>query len=128
MNMKLPLKPLDYAVMALSLAVTLCAGWAVYAAPQADVRVRIQGPGGAWVFPLDAEERVAVAGPLGETVVEIHEGRARVLSSPCENQTCVAAGHIRRRGNWAACLPNRVIVSIEGRDGSDGEGPDAAAW
>jgi hypothetical protein len=59
-------------------------------------------------------------------VVEISGGKARVLSSPCVNQTCVAVGHIHRQGEWAACLPNKVFVSIEGS--ADDEALDAAAW
>jgi hypothetical protein len=127
MKNKLPLKPLDFAAIAFSLALTIAAGFAVYAAPQSSARALIQGAGHTWIFPLDAEERIAVEGPLGETVVEIREGRARVLSSPCTNQTCVAAGSIRRQGEWAACLPNKVFVSIEG-SAHDREALDAAVW
>jgi hypothetical protein len=130
--MKLSLKPLDFAAIAFSLGLTLCAGFAVYAAPQSAAQVVIQGSGRTWIFPLDAEERIVVPGPVGETVVDIHEGKARVRSSPCVNQTCVAAGHIRRQGEWAACLPNKVFISIEGADFSpsadDSEALDAAAW
>jgi hypothetical protein len=79
------------------------------------------------VFPLDAEEHIGVSGPLGETVVEISGGQSRVLSSPCANQTCVAAGHLSRRGQWAACLPNKVFVYIEGT-GDDDTAPDSTTW
>jgi hypothetical protein len=118
-------KPMDFAAIALSLGIILSAGLAAYAETPSTGQVLIQGSGRTWIFPLDAEERIAVAGPIGETVVEIQGGRVRVLSSPCGNQTCVAAGHIGRRGEWAACLPNRVLVAIEG---SGGETVDAAAW
>jgi hypothetical protein len=127
MKKKLPLKPMDFAAIALSLAITLCTGVAVYAGTQSSAQVLIQGSGRTWLFPLDADERIAVPGPIGETVVEIRGGRARVLSSPCGNQTCVAAGHIRRHGEWAACLPNKVLIAIEGST-NDGEILDAAAW
>jgi hypothetical protein len=103
--------------------------------------VVIQGSGRTWVFPLEAEERIAVPGPLGETVVGIAGGRAMVLSSPCANQTCVAAGHIGRPGNWTACLPNKVLVLIEKKDENGAPGAidttnttntagtiDATAW
>ena len=69
-------------------------------------------------------------GPLGETVVAIEGGTARVLSSPCANQTCVAAGALTHGGQWTACLPNEVMVRISGeaasRDNSDAV--DAGAW
>ncbi|MDR1862780.1 MAG: NusG domain II-containing protein [Treponema sp.] len=127
MKNKAPLKPLDFAVLALSLALTLYSGLAVYSGAKTGARVIVRGSGRTWVFPLKAEERIAVPGPLGETVVELGGGRARFLSSPCVNQTCVAAGHIRRPGNWTACLPNRVFLFIEGREDENGT-IDAAAW
>jgi hypothetical protein len=121
------LKMGDFAAIAVSLALIVLSALAVYAAPQSEARVVVRGPDRAWIFPLDAEERVSVEGPAGETVVEISGGRARVLSSPCANQTCVAAGHIHRQGEWAACLPNKVFVSIEG-SGDDKDALDASAW
>jgi hypothetical protein len=127
MKNRLRLKPLDFAVLAVALALTLCSALTVYSGAESEARVVIQGSGRSWIFPLEAEERIAVPGPLGETVVEIGGGRVMVLSSPCTNQTCVAAGHIRRPGNWTACLPNKVLVSIEGKEDEDGT-IDAAAW
>jgi hypothetical protein len=121
---KVPLRPFDLVVLAFSLALIFFAGASLYAKPSAALRVLIQAPGESWVFPAAAEELVSVPGPLGDTVVEIRGGRARVLSSPCENQTCVAAGHINARGQWVACLPNGVFVAIEGKDAP----VDAAAW
>jgi hypothetical protein len=127
----LRLKPLDFPVLALALALTLGTALAVYSGAESGARVVIQGSGRTWTFPLDAEERIAVPGPLGETVVEISGRRAFVRASPCANQTCVAAGHIGRPGNWTACLPNKVLVAIEGRDDEDeedGKKIDAGAW
>jgi hypothetical protein len=123
------LKPFDYVSLVFALAVVflavipLTAGGDQYA-------INLKGEGGTWVFPRNAAETVTVPGPLGDTVVEIRGGRARVLSSPCQNQTCVAAGYIHRHGQWTACLPNRVLVSVEGGSGETGKGGnvDAAAW
>jgi hypothetical protein len=126
--MKLPLKALDIPVMVLALSLTVLAAFGVRRISAGTARVLVRGPGGAsWLFPLDAEETVRVAGPLGTTVVELSGGRVRVVSSPCENQICVAAGHLRAKGVWAACLPNRVFVVIEGDGGENGE-PDVLAW
>jgi hypothetical protein len=128
MKIKALLKPMDFAVLALSLAMTLGSGFVLYSDSESGLNVIIRGSGRSWVFPLEAEERIAVPGPLGETVVEIRGGQSRVLSSPCANQTCVAAGHIGRPGNWTACLPNRVFVSIEGGADEENRTVDAAAW
>ena len=113
------LKPLDFCIVGLSLLATALSALAVYGDSGDAGQALVQGAGATWVFPLDAEETVSVSGPLGETVVEISGGRIRVLSSPCANQTCVAAGHLDRRGQWTACLPNRVFVYIEGTGDGD---------
>ena len=79
-----------------------------------------------WVFPVNAEETLTVSGPLGNTVIEIQNNTAFVFSSPCLNQICVTTGVIRQPGQWAACLPNRIMVYIE--EGRNGNEVDAAAW
>ncbi|MDR2515967.1 MAG: NusG domain II-containing protein [Spirochaetaceae bacterium] len=124
--MKIPVKPLDIPVMLLALGLALGAAFRVYRGAGETSRAVIRGSGGArWIFPLDAAETVRVAGPLGETVVEIAGGRARVVSSPCENQTCVSAGFLHAAGAWTACLPNQVFLLVEG--GGEGE-RDAVSW
>ena len=69
-------------------------------------------------FPLSAPRRHAVAGPLGETVIEIVPGRARVLSDPGPRQYCVQQGWLTRPNAIAICAPNHVSLSLSGRDAS----------
>ncbi|MDR2630761.1 MAG: NusG domain II-containing protein [Spirochaetaceae bacterium] len=112
-------------------AVWVYAGLALRAGPNRHAgpdrqEVVIQGPEGNWVFPLDAEEIIPIAGPLGTTEVELRGGRVRVRSSPCTNQICVAAGTIHGHGQWIACLPNKVLIRVEAK--ADDEELDAAAW
>lgn len=65
--------------------------------------------------PLDAdvERTIAVQGPLGVTRIEIRGGSARVISSPCPDKICVRMGWLSRVGEYAACLPNRVVMTVE---------------
>jgi len=119
-------KPLDIFVIALAAAITLALGGAVYSGGSSSSRVIIRGADKTWVYPLNAEVQVDVPGPLGETRVEIHDGKAAIVASPCAGQTCVAAGALHKNGQWAACLPNRVFVLVEGADGS--EAVDASSW
>ena len=119
-------KPWDIVVIILALTLAGFSAWSVYLKPRNTIQVLIESQGRRWIFPLDAEETIVVPGPLGNTVVRIHGNNAWVESSPCDNQICVAAGRLRGRGEFAACLPNIVIVMIEGRD--DPEKPDGVAW
>jgi hypothetical protein len=54
---------------------------------------------------------------LGDTVIEIGGGGARVVSSPCRNQICVAAMPIYRHGQWIVCLPNQVMARVDSAAG-----------
>ena len=89
--------------------------------------VHITGESGEWMQPLDKAGDFEVPGALGSTWVHIENGSVHIESSPCPNQTCVAAGDISQANQWLACLPNQVFVSIEGSDGSEG-GLDAAVY
>jgi hypothetical protein len=77
-----------------------------------------------WIYPLDAEATLRVPGPLGETVVVMGDGGVQVVSSPCPEKICVKTGKISKPGQWIACLPNRVFISIRGRRS---EQPDAVS-
>ena len=127
MNKKLPVTILDMVIIIIALGLTGFSAFAVYAKPQNTAHVLIQGPTQTWLFPLDADESVSVPGLLGETVIRIRDNQAWVESSPCDNQICVAGGHIHEQGQWVACLPNNVFLIIEGSEGN-GLGPDTATW
>jgi hypothetical protein len=127
--MRMGLTVLDIGVIVLALGAVLVSAAAVYAPGAGLPLVVVESGGRRWEFPLDATETVAVGGPLGDTLVELRGNQARIISSPCAGQNCVAAGAIRRHGQQVACLPNRVMVSVQG-GGSPGGGPelDAASW
>jgi len=72
---------------------------------------------------LSVDTRRTVQGPLGETVIEVRGGRIRIAESPCPHQICVRTGWIDRAGCMIVCLPNRVVVRVEGE-----AGVDAVSW
>jgi len=113
--MKLWLKVPDIVIILIA-AGTVFFSASVYMKPQERSFVLIRGQYMEWTFPVNAAETVAVPGQLGDTIVRIHDSRAWVESSPCQNQTCVAAGSVARQGQWAACLPNGVLLMIYGAE------------
>jgi hypothetical protein len=96
----------------------------IYGGSSGSSVITIQGEGGTWVFDADANETITVGGPLGDTRISLNKGIVRVLDSPCDNKTCVAAGQIHAAGQWLSCLPNRVMVTIEGSKND----LDAGVW
>jgi hypothetical protein len=115
-------------MLALGLALCGACAYAVYARPAAGGIFVVRAAGRVSLFPLDADETVTVQGPLGPTVLALRERSARALSSPCANKTCIAAGSISRAGEWLACLPNEVIVTVEAGRGGPPDAVDAGAW
>ncbi len=69
-------------------------------------------------FPLSVARRHAVTGPLGETLIQIEPGRARVLADPGPRQYCVQQGWLTRPNAVAICAPNHVSLSLSGRTSS----------
>jgi len=114
--MKTGIRIFDIIVILVVAGLTFFAAYIAYMKPQGKTQVLILGDGVEWVFPVDAEETIVVKGPVGDTTVRIHGNSAWIESSPCDNYTCIAVGSISKRGEWAACLPNNVLIIIHGID------------
>ena len=56
-------------------------------------------------------------GHVNEIVIE--NGKARMNSSDCHNQVCVHNGEISNTAQSIVCLPNKLIVKIEGEEDAD---------
>lgn len=70
-------------------------------------------------YPLSEARMIRIEGPLGVTEIEIAAEGARVVRAPCRNEICVRAGWIRRAGEVTVCIPNQVLLRLEGpRSGS----------
>ena len=65
-------------------------------------------------FPLRMDHVAHVQGPLGTTEVEIKNGRARIVRSPCKLKVYIKSGYIQYADRLSACLPNKVVLRIEG--------------
>lgn len=107
--------------MAAVLSISVVVGTALIVAGGAGEaqQVVIESDEGLFVYPIDAERSIAVSGPIGDTIVHIHDGAAAVTESPCRDKICIAAGHLNESGQWAACLPNRVFVRVSGAEGEN---------
>jgi len=56
-----------------------------------------------------------VPGTLGISEIEVRDGQIRFNSSPCQGQQCVHSGWAKRGGEFIACVPNRVSVTVLGQ-------------
>ena len=53
--------------------------------------------------------------------IEAQPGRIRVAHSDCPSQDCVHTGWVSRAGGQIVCLPNRLIIALEGSDAPLGD-------
>jgi hypothetical protein len=125
-------KPLDAVSFALALVACVAAGLAAWTPSGGAPFAVIESGGEVWIYPLSADALVRVRGALGESVIEIRDGGARFVESPCANKTCISSGTAHDPHDWIACLPNRVILRIESESPKGGADPrielDGGAW
>jgi hypothetical protein len=128
MKLSIKIKPFDIIIIVIALALTFFSAFALYSPGTSRVEFLIEAPERNWTYPSDAETLVEVTGAIGISVAEIRSGAIRIISSPCANQTCVAAGSISQNGEWIACLPNQVFIHAEGKEADDENAIDGATW
>ena len=59
---------------------------------------------------------------VGGNTIVISDGAVHMKAADCPGGDCLSAGEISRAGESIVCLPNRLILRI---DGTSGDGPDA---
>lgn len=55
-----------------------------------------------------------IKGHIGHSTIKVEQGKIRFIHSPCTKKYCVLQGWRQLEGDAAACLPNRVVISING--------------
>jgi len=64
-------------------------------------------------YNLNENREIRIKGPLGVSIVRIHDGKAEIVKAPCPNKTCMKMGPIPDRGRVMICIPNRLVVEIK---------------
>ncbi len=65
---------------------------------------------------MQHDQTLNVHGAIGESTLQVADGRLRFTASPCSNKLCIHTGWIKRAGEAAACLPNRLSVQLARND------------
>lgn len=109
-------------LLILVLAVAALLAWPLLAAAGGNAEfAEISGPGGATRVPLGTDDVLLVDGTGGDLRVVVQNGSVRVEEADCPNQICVRTGRIESAGSVIACVPNDVVIRVEGgqTDGID---------
>ncbi|MGY8825958.1 MAG: NusG domain II-containing protein [Candidatus Latescibacterota bacterium] len=100
--------------LVLCLALAVLGSFASQFAAEEGTRVWIRAAGKTQSHTLSAASIFSVVGPLGESRIEIAAQGVRIVASPCRHQACVRRGWIERRGDVAVCLPNELVIIVDG--------------
>lgn len=111
-------KPLD-ALVVLAVLLGVAAAWLAYGgensgALTATVKHRGQVVARVELSSLTEEKTVSIDGAYHLTVTLDRTGAA-VTDSDCPGQDCLHTGRITRVGQSIVCLPEQVIVTLEGK-------------
>jgi hypothetical protein len=121
-------RPLDYVIIVVAIGVIVA--FSAFALDRSGPArsVEIRSDDGEFIYPLDEDRVLHIHGPLGESHIVIEDGTVRFEDSPCRDKICVATGALGTSGEWTACLPNRVFISVTGATGENENGVDATAF
>lgn len=78
-------------------------------------KVQIIADSTIYEYPLSSDNVYEVQGAIGKTVVQVKNGKVRIIESECPNKTCIKQGE----GENIICLPNKVQVRVIREDGFD---------
>ena len=68
-------------------------------------------------LPLAVNREYTVTTERGRNIVEVRDGAVCVREADCPDATCVRQGSVRHVGECIVCLPHRLVVTVEGREG-----------
>jgi len=63
---------------------------------------------------LSENQNISVEGPVGKTLIRIKDNKVRVTYSDCPEKICEKTGWISNVGEIIVCVPNKVIITIDG--------------
>lgn len=63
---------------------------------------------------LYREQRFEFLGTQGKFIVLVKDNTVRMLDSTCPDKLCVRIGSINKPNQVIVCVPNRVVIKIEG--------------
>ena len=74
-------------------------------------------------YPLSEDRTERIELPDGSyNILVISDGYADVTEASCPDQICVKHNHIRYSKESIVCLPNKVVVTVEGGEDNDIDG------
>lgn len=78
----------------------------------ADIAIVHSKQAGVTQLALHEDKVHYINGRLGNSQLEVSDGRLRFSNSPCKRRVCIHTGWLKESGEAAACLPNGISVVL----------------
>lgn len=117
--MKFSIKPADFLFLAISVIFIALSLAALSGNEQGPAVAVIKVKDTEYIYPLNQPRELEFEGVLDKAHLMIHDGCIEFMESPCRDKICIHMGQARKDGDFLACLPNRIIVTVEGGVHSD---------
>lgn len=106
------------------LIILVCAGlamtWFSTAASSGGRKAVVSVDGKVYgTYDLSKNRTVTVRQNGHKNKIVIKNGKVQMAYSTCRNQVCVEHSAISRTNQQIVCLPNRVMIRIEGKDSNE---------
>lgn len=115
------IKKTDYIISAILLFLFLALVVSSYNTQSSDLKAIITAKNNIKTIDLSQNMEFVFA----EIKVEIKNNSIRIVESDCPHRICVHSGAISRPGEIIVCVPNKVMIEIQGKDES---GFDAVSY
>jgi len=112
--MKLSFKPADLLFLALSVILIAMSLIALSGRSEGPAKAVIKVKDDEYIYPLNQNRELEFKGELDTAHLIIHDNCIEFVESPCRDKICIHMGQARKDGDFLACLPNRIIVTIVG--------------
>ena len=112
--MKLSFKPADFLFLAISVILIALSLIALKGNDDPVAKAVIKVKDTEYIYPLNQPRELEFTGEIDKANLIIHDGCIEFVESPCRDKICIHMGQAREDGDFLACLPNRIIVTVEG--------------
>ena len=91
----------------------------------AAAQITVEGEGVA-VLPLSQDAVYPITSRGYCLTVHVESGEVFVSDADCPDKVCIKSGELDKNGDFASCLPEKVVVKVSGERESDS--PDAIVY
>lgn len=92
----------------------IAGGFALFSSFSADGQTATVTCDGETVTVIDLTAAEDETFSVNGTVIEVKNGEIGFIESDCPDKTCVRTGSLKNNGDAAACIPNKVAITVKG--------------